>query len=79
MKAIAWPNGLGFDVTAGPVKYEVWPSGSVVRLRKDDSPTGYRGAAYVEVHNVVPKTPESVMALVGTLADHPDVWTPCFD
>ena len=70
-----WPNGLGWDVTVGNVKYEVWPSGSVVRLRKDDSLTGYKGTRYVETHQPAPVA----AALVPMLADYPDVWTPCYE
>jgi len=47
--ATRWPNSLGWDIASpNGTRYELWPSGSIVQMRIDDSATGYAGQRYCE-------------------------------
>lgn len=74
-----WPNCLGWNVTAPNGKrFELWPSGSIVQLRKDDSITGYAGMRYCETRvKGVSDAPQAIALVQEALFSLQ--WLPCYD
>ena len=76
--ATPWPNGLGWDVVAPTGRhYELWPSGSIVLCRADDSLCGYAGVQYCETgcRNVTPAI--NAIDLVRAAVSHMP-WQACY-
>lgn len=73
-----WPNGLGWMLHIGRRLFELWPSGSLVLCKRDDSLAGYLGMRYAEL-GVCPDSPEGAILLARAAIHTPELWKPCYD
>ena len=74
-----WPNSLGWNLASTTGRhYELWPSGSVVELRTDDSSTGYAGMRYCETGE---RNIDNADVAIEIVADALicKAWKPCYD
>lgn len=77
-KVAPWPNRLGYVVTVGRLRFEVWSErGAAVRIRPDPTaPCGFVGVAYREMPTLT-TTPAAALPEMLAAAWREGGWTPC--
>lgn len=75
-KATPWPNRLGWVVSTGNRRYEVWNDcGGVARILPDDSLCGFRRDAHSPIQ-ATPLSARGAVELVVACVSHGQ-WIPC--
>lgn len=76
-KVERWPNGMGWNVTIGTRRFELWPSGSICQVRRDrESLTGWRGWKYCETGVTQTEDSSPVDEVLAALKSAK--WFPCY-